>query len=339
MKPRAILPVLAIVAGVLFQSCHKKDNADEDKPGLGNGSVAKIEDVLDGKDQNLINILHKVRGSVGTRGPASKTIWSRKNDYGVGLYISANHVYGLSGWNSRNAQFFNLFTENPGIFESSQIPPINGNIALGNTWIADFPLMHFDISPDATNTTILPSEDFYLGIIDNQRVVQGPFPQHPGLVQTTTPLQMFDVDNRTKAIQTWSIPVAGETAIVIGFPQDKANYPNGAVAYGKILSDTEAADVIRKLKTVGDAEGDVPYDPAAEFFVEAKATGGMSGGGVFNAAAQLLGIMVRASDKENAPKIIRVVKVAYIKNKMLEFFNGLPEISKNKIRPFISGEL
>ncbi|SKD09472.1 hypothetical protein SAMN05660461_5361 [Chitinophaga ginsengisegetis] len=339
MKIKTTLFILSIASGVLFQSCHKKSNQGPDDPPAGKPAVTRIEDVLNGKDQSLINILNKVRGSVGKRGPASKTIWSRKNDYGVGLYISANHIYNISGWSSRNAQFFNLFSENPGIFETSQIPPANGNIALGNTLIADFPLMHFDISPNATNTTILPSEDFYLGVIDNQRIEQGPLPQYPTLVQTAAPLQMYDADNRTKAIQTWATPVAGEKAIAVGYPQDNGNYPNGAVAYGKILSDTEAADIIQKLKAAGDAEGEVPYNPAVEFFVEAQGIAGMSGGGAFNSEGQLLGIMVRASDKEKAPKIIRVVKVVYIKSRMVEFYNGLPETSKSKVKPFISGEL
>jgi hypothetical protein len=248
-------------------------------------------------------------------------------------------VYGLSGWNSRNAEFYNLFSENPGIFESSQIPPVNGSIALGKILIADFPLLHFDISPNATNTTILPSEDFYLGVIDNQRIEQGPFAQHPNPVQTATPLQMLDPENRTKANQTWNTPVAGEKAITVGYPQDRTEFPNGAVAYGKILSETETADMIKKLKAAGDPEGDIPFDPLAEFFVDAQAIAGMSGGGVFNSQGQLLGIMVRASDKESAPKIIRVVKVSYIKSKMVEYYNGLPESGKIKIRPFISGEL
>lgn len=335
MKINIILFTVTIATGIFFQSCDKKKN---DSPGPKT-IVATIDDILNGNDQNLIDLLNKVRGSVGTRGPASKTIWSRKNDYSVGLYISANHVYGLSGWNSRNAEFYDLFSENPGIFSSSQIPPFNGNIALGNTLIADFPLLHFDIAPTATNTTILPSQDFYLGIIDNQRIEQSPLAQYPNPVQTGMPLQMFDPENRTKAIQTLNTPVAGEKAITVGYPQDRTKYPNGAAAYGKILSESETASIIQQLKAAGDAEGDIPFDPVAEFFVEAQAIAGMSGGGVFNSAGQLLGIMVRASDKESAPKIIRVVKASYIKSKIVEYYNGLPENSKSKIRPFISGEL
>jgi hypothetical protein len=335
MKANPLLFVLLLVFGIAFQSC-KSDEPAVPKSDL---KVSKIEEVLNGSDQNLIKLLNRVRGSVGRRGPASKAIWSRKNDYGLGLYISANHVYNLSGWNSRSAQFFDLSSENLGIFETSQIPPGNGNVALGNTLTADFPFMHFDISAAATNTTILPAEDFYLGVIDNQRIEQGPLVKHPELIKTAVPLQMYDPDNRAKATQTWADPVTGEKAMAVGYPQDVVNYPNGAAAYGKILSDAEAADVIQQLKIAGDSEGAIPYTARAEFFVEAQAIAGMSGGGVFNSEGQLLGIMVRSSDKEKAPKIIRVVKVSYIKSKMTEFYNGLPEPGKSKVRPFISGEL
>lgn len=335
MQAKTVLTVLLISVGIAVQSC-KRNNPVVPK---SEQTVPKIEDILNGNDQNLINLLNKVRGSVGRRGHGSKTIWSRKNDYGLGLYISANHVYNISGWNSRNAKFFDLSSENTGIFELSQIPPNNGGIDLGNTLVADFPLIHFDISSGATNTTILPAEDFYLGIIDNQRTPQGPFPKYPELVKTSEPLQLYDPEHRTKATPTWNAAVAGEKVIAVGYPQDDINYPNGAVAYGKILSDTEATQTIQKLKIAGDTEGDIPYNSSAEFLIEAQAIAGMSGGGVFNADGQLLGIMVRGSDKENAPQIIRVVKISHIKSTMIAFYNSLSETNKNKIRPFISGEL
>jgi len=332
---KTLLLVSVVALGTVFQSCEHADlivSSSELK-------VPTLEEALGSNDQRLINLLHKVRGSVGRRGPASKTIWSRKNDYGLGLYISANHVYGLTGWSSRNAQFFDLYSENLGIFETSQMPPVNGNIALGRTLIADFPFMHFDISASASNTTLLPEEDFYLGIIDNQRIEQGPLSKHPDVVQTVAPLQMYDRDSRTTAVRTWNTPVAGQQAVAVGYPQDRASYPNGAVAYGQILSDSETVNIILKLKAAGDAEGNIPYNSNVEFFVDARAITGMSGGGVFNSEGQLLGIMVRASDQKNAPKIIRVVKTSYIQARMVEFYNGLLEASKNKVAPFIRGEL
>ena len=335
MQAKTVLTVLLITVGIAVQSCKRNDQVVP----KSEQTIPKIEDILNGNDQNLINLLNKVRGSVGRRGSGSKTIWSRKNDYGLGLYISANHVYNLSGWNSRNANFFDLSSENMGIFETSQIPPTNGGIDLGNTLVADFPFIHFDISSGATNTTILPAEDFYLGIIDNQRTPQGPFGKYPELVKTSEPLQLYDPEHRTTATQTWNTAVAGEKVIAVGYPQDDINYPNGAVAYGKILSDKEAAEAIQKLKIAGDVEGDIPYNASAEFFIEAQSIAGMSGGGVFNSSGQLLGIMVRGSDKEGAPKIIRVVKISYIKAVLTEFYNGLSEVDKIKVSPFIRGEL
>jgi hypothetical protein len=61
----------------------------------------------------------------------------------------------------------------------------------------------------------------------------------------------------------------------------------------------------------------------------------MSGGGVFNSEGQLIGLMLRASDAENAPKIIRAVKISYVKSKLTEFYNNLSQEDKNKFRPYI----
>lgn len=335
MKIKILLFIWFTVSVTIFESCNKH------KSYFPNNKfkVPKIEEVLNGKDQNLIELLHKVRGSVGRRGSGSKTIWSRKNDYELGLYLSANHVYNITGWSSRNSQIFDLSNENLGIFETSQIPPENGNIILGNTLIADFPLMHFSISPSVTNNTILPEEDFYLGIVDNQRVEQSPLAKYPEIVQKSNPLKLYDPENRTKATQTWNIPIYGQKAIAVGYPQDRTNYPNGAVAYGKIVSDAEARNIMLKLKEAGDSEGDISYNSTVEFLIEAEALPGMSGGGVFNSEGQLLGIMVRASNEVDAPKIIRVVKITHIKSKLIEFYNSLSESDKKKMRVFISGEL
>ncbi|SRX76031.1 S1 family peptidase [Aequorivita antarctica] len=334
-----MLQLFFLVGSVLSISCSNDDKAGLIIPPGDTLQLQKIEDILNGNNQSLIELLNKVRGSVGKRGPASKTIWSRKNDHSLGLYISANHVYNINGWSSRSAEFFDIASINMGIFETSQIVPINGRVELGNTLIADFPLMHFDISQSATNTTILPSEDFYLGIIDNQRVEQGPFPQYPSVVQVNTPLEIYDPNGRSLASQTWSTPIVGEKALVVGYPQDRVNYPNGAVAYGKILSNLQAESMITQLQSAGDTEGNIPYNPNVEFLIEARALPGMSGGGVFNSEGQLLGIMVRASNTENAPKIIRVVRIEYVKSKITEFYNSLIQSNKDKLKPFIDGEI
>jgi hypothetical protein len=106
-----------------------------------------------------------------------------------------------------------------------------------------------------------------------------------------------------------------------------------------VLSDTEAEAAIDELHAVGDTEGNIPYNPSVEFFVEATAIAGMSGGGAFNSEGQLLGIIVRASDTENAVRIIRFIRITYIKSKVNDFYSGLSQTDKDKLSPFISGEL
>jgi hypothetical protein len=306
--------------------------------GIVQTNLVKIEDALDHSSTDFVNLINKVRGSVGTNGAGSKVVWSKKNDHNLGLFVSANHVYGIKTWPSLSEEFIDIAVINNGIFVGSKLPPANGNVRLANEHIANFGLYHPPIPSNATNTTILPKDDFYLGIVDNQRVVDNGLGNYPGLVQTSTPLQMYDPNNRTQATQTWSIVMANEIVIAVGYPQDKVKYPNGAISTGRIYSDTEAENIIQSLYINGDTEGSIPYDPQVEFIANVSAIAGMSGGGVFNTDGQLLGIMVRATELKGEP-VLRVVRITFIKQKIEAFYNLLSVSDKNKIRRFIGKEL
>jgi len=320
--------------------CSKDNNTPTPNPAAGivETNLIKLEEALNNSNTDLVNLINKIRGSVGTNGPGSKVIWSKKNDYKVGLFVSANHVYGINTWPSLNEECIDIVTVNNGIFLGSKIPPTNGSTHLTNELIANFALYHPLIPSNATNTTIRPKDDFYLGIIDNQRIIDNGLGNYPTLVKTSTPLQMYDPNNRTQAAQTWSGADTNQIVIAFGYPQDKATYPNGGVSTGKVYSDLEAENAIQSLKLKGDIEGDIPYNPQVEFLANAEAIAGMSGGGVFNTDGQLLGIMVRAT-KLNGKPLLRVVRITYIKQKMNTFYNALSMTNKNKMRPFISGEL
>lgn len=326
-----------VLYSIICTSC-QKEISSPDNNDLKN-KLIKIEDVLNSDTQDLKNIIKTIRGSVGKRGPGSRTIWSRKNDFGLGIYVSANHVLGIDGWDNRTEEFVDLTTMNNGIFFTSKLPPTTGSIELGDTLVADFPFYHSNISMSATNTTLLPEEDFYIGIIDNQKTKDGLFATYPGLVQTESPLTMYDPYNRTKEIKTWNEAIADEYAILVGYPQDVESYPNGAVLYSKILTDTESEQAINELKNAGDAEGNINYNNEVEFFVYGKGLAGMSGGGVFNSQGQCLGIMVRASNTNGALEIIRVIRIAFIRNKLIQFYQSLPETAKSKFIPFLRGEI
>ena len=321
-------------------SCSKDNSSPTPYPpsGIDKTNLNKLEDALNHTNTDFVNLINKIRGSVGTNGPGSKVIWSKKNDYKLGLFISANHVYGIHTWPSLNEEYIDITANNNGIFLGSKIPPANGSIHLTNELIANFGLYHPLIQSNATNTTILPKDDFYLGIIDNQRIIDNGLGNYPNFVKTTTPLQMYDPNNRTQAAQTWSVAETNQSVIAFGYPQDKASYPNGAIATGRVYSNLEAENTIQSLKQKGDLEGEIPYNPEVEFLANVEAIAGMSGGGVFNNDGQLLGIMVRAT-KLNGEPILRVVRINYIKQKMNAFYNSLSISNKNKMRPFISGEL
>jgi hypothetical protein len=321
-------------------SCSKDSSTPTPNPRtrIVETNLIKLEEALNNSNIDFVNLINKIRGSVGTNGPGSKVIWSKKNDYKLGLFVSANHVYGINTWPTLNEEFMDIVTINNGIFLGSKIPPTNGSIQLTNELIANFALYHPLIPSNATNTTILPKDDFYLGILDNQRIMDNGLGNYPTFVKTSIPLQMFDLNNRTQAAQTWSVAETNQIVIAFGYPQDKATYPNGAVSTGKVYSDLEAENSIQSLKQIGNVEGEIPYNPQAEFLANTDAIAGMSGGGVFNAEGQLLGIMVRAT-KLNGKPVLRVVRITYIKQKMNAFYNALNVTNKNKIRPFISGEL
>lgn len=338
------LPILVLALCIIF-AC--KDDIPlepilSNPPTYGTQiELLKIEDVLNGKDFELKKLLNRVRGSVGKRASGSKVIWSRKNDFSIGLYICAHHVVGVDAFNTRNELHLNLLGTNNywGVFGKSQIAPTNGDLDFGNTLIADFFLYQPAISSNATNTTINPMDDFYIGIVDNQRIQDNGFGISPEKVQTNVALDMYDPDERTLVSETWASPVAGENAIAIGYPHDTDQFPNGAVAYGNILSDTEAEAMIEELKSFNDSEGNIPYNSQVEFFLKIQGINGMSGGGVFNNKGQLLGTMIRASDADGAPRIVRVVRVSYIKEKFTKYYNTLSKSEKNTIYPFVSGEL
>lgn len=231
-----------------------------------------------------------------------------------------------------------ILSMNNGIFLGSKMPQTNGNPILTNELTANFGLYHPSIPSGTTNTSILPENDFYLGVIDNQKTIESNLAVYPNIVQTLNPLQLYDPANRTMANQTWASPPVNNLVLAIGYPQDKINYPNGAVAIGKVYSDQEAENIVQSLKQNNDDEGNIKYKPEVEFLAKIPAIPGMSGGGVFNAKGQLVGIMVRATILNEEP-ILRVVRMSYIVKKMNNFYNTLSQSEKDKFRTFISGEI
>jgi hypothetical protein len=330
--------IVLILMTPLFIAIGCSKESTKASSGMIQTNLMKIEEALNHSNTDFVNLVNNTRGRVGTNGSGSKVVWSKKNNFNLGLFVSANHVYGITSWPSLNDEFIDIASVNNGIYLGSQMPQTNGNPNLTNELIANFGLYHPTIPGNASNTTILPENDFYLGILDNQRIIDNGFGDYPNLVQTAIPLQIFDPNNKTLSNQTWSVSNAGDTAIAIGYPQDKTSYPNGAIATGKVYSNAEAENIIQLLKLSADSEGDIPYNPQVEFLANIDAVAGMSGGGVFNADGQLIGVMVRATTLNGEP-VLRAIRMSFVVQKLHDFYNHLTTTDKNKLQPFISGEL
>jgi hypothetical protein len=356
------LIIIALLSSMLLSSCsgdstevnvpvgNTGDNVSGGDPDPGSkiktdnsfitGTLVKIEEAVNYQDHDIVALLNKVRGSVGKFRSGSKVIWSRKNDTGLGLYLSANHVVGIDSWPTYDEAYVDLTIDRTGIFNNSHLLNASGDLNLLNELIADFPLYHPSIPTNIINTTILPENDFYLGVIDNQRMINDglDFIFYPEIIQTNTPLTMYDPQNRTLSEKTWAEAVDGEQIMVVGYPQNMENYPNGAVSIGNIFTDSDAVEMVNLLFQHGDEEGDIPYNAEVEFLVDARVVGGMSGGGVFNAEGQLLGIMVRGTEINDQP-IVRVVRVSYIKATFERFYQTLFQDEQDYLKQFIGSEL
>jgi len=318
-------------------SCSNADGSPVPS-GILEGNLVSMDQALAHSDSSFVALVEKVRGSVGRFRAGSKVIWSRKNDYGLGLYVSANHVFGIDSWSLWEEELIDITSINNGIFGSSQLPNIEGDLDLADEVVADFGLYHPAIPLGTTNQTILPEIDFYLGVIDNQKAIQGRLGILPNPIDLSIPLEMYDPDNRTISTHTWSNAVSGDTVIALGYPQDSLEFPYGAVSTGQIYTDMEAEEIIKSLQQHSDEEGDIAYDPEVEFFLNAIAASGMSGGGVFNSEGQLLGIMVRATDSLEAP-LVRVVRMSYITEKLNQFYDALPGSDKASLKRFLGSEV
>ena len=101
-------------------SC-SKDSSKSASGNVGTNSI-KIENALYNSNSNFVNLVNRTRGSVGTNSSGSKVVWRKKNDFSLGLFVSANHVYSITTWDSLNEEFLDIATINDGIFSSSKMP-------------------------------------------------------------------------------------------------------------------------------------------------------------------------------------------------------------------------
>lgn len=280
----------------------------------------------------------RLQGRVARSGNMSAVVWSLRTESTTGLIVSAVHTLG-EGWLG------------PG---GSAIPErlSDPSAELGATRIflvgADggepddlasvlFVLYHPEIPAAESGSNlrdVLPRHDFLVGVIDSQKVQVQPLPQAPGPLRHEPP-KVFDPHDLTMSGATYGEAVAGETVILMGFPN--AGELAGALvgSLGVVLDDEQAVDAVGALAAAGDAEGAIPYDAEAEMILSAEATTGMSGGGVFDRNGRLVGIMVRASEKHRGQQYVRAVRMTYVVSRLTTAFQALDQGQQAVLGPYL----
>ncbi|CAN5832248.1 hypothetical protein BH11MYX2_BH11MYX2_11920 [soil metagenome] len=216
---------------------------------------------------------------------------------------------------------------------SMLVPPADGSLLFDA--VSPHYLMAHDAIPASENngnlSAIHPRHDYFISVVDRQRLsVESdlepePDPREDALVP------LYDPEDLSRATMPWASMVAGEKALVIGFPV--ASPPSAAFSVGRILSDDEARAAVTQLNGAGDGEGVLPYDAEVEFLVATRAVNGMSGGGAFDERGHLLGIAVRASTV--APFVIRVVRFTYVAARINALLSGLSSSARLQITPYL----
>ena len=122
----------------------------------------------------------------------------------------------------------------------------------------------------------------------------------------------------------------GVPALVLGFAASEGGELVASV--GPVLDD----DVARGRLARDPGEAAVPYDPAVELVIAARAAPGMTGGGVFDEAGRFVGIAVRATTKPiDGVYLVRAVRATYIASKLSAALGAAPVTLRAKVLPFL----
>ncbi|CAN5222087.1 hypothetical protein BH11MYX1_BH11MYX1_43290 [soil metagenome] len=279
-----------------------------------------------------------VRGRVARNSAGSAIVWSRRTTEGYGVLLATVHTLGLGALGPIGSNIAEQFKP-PGSVGaiSLSLPGDDGSLPL--TTVSPMYTMYNPDIPaaqyDGTFASLRPRNDFHIALVDHQRaparddIVPAVNPREPGLVS------LYDPQALSLSDPLGAAPAAGTLVMLVGYPQDTANYPEGAVAVARTLGDEDAAAAIAWLAASGDSEGAIAYDPEAEYVVEGVAVNGMSGGGAFDASGALVGMMVRASDPGRAHQYVRVVRLSYAVGRAHDAWAGLPASSRTAIVPFV----
>ena len=270
----------------------------------------------------------------------SGTLVSTKPARGAGLFITCQHCTGADGDGLHDPE-----KEEPSAF-NGLAPAQRAGTAVRSGPETRLYFIHrlfsrmppksaFDAKGRLMN--ILPADDFVVGTISGDHVdVIGHLGALPRAKVGDTRLPVHDPREVLASSQPWAEAKPGTQALVLGFPRDLPDmtFSGELVAsVGEILDDTRASAML--LRADAD-EAAIPYDPTVELVVAARASSGMSGGGVFDEDGRYLGVSVRGTLKPVDGKyLVRVVRAPYVMKQLAAALAAAPAPLRTKLQPFL----
>lgn len=280
----------------------------------------------------------RVRGRVGRAAVGSFAVWTRRTTSALPLVVGAMHTLGRgAAAPDRTAAAERLAPpEEEGVLRLRLVAP-SGTQAPMDRAVA-FRFFHTSIPANENAhpyARLRPRHDFFVDVTDAQRFAADESNEPlPSSLRHGVPVPLYDPDGLTSTTPTFGTPKAGDVLAYAGFPASGPLAEEGAIGFGTVLSDAQAAQAITALSAAGDEEGSVAHDPEAEMVIAGEGFVGMSGGGVFDSTGRLAGVLVRASTSPGA-KYVRAVRLSFISASMGQARARLSAAMSAAVAPFV----
>lgn len=175
---------------------------------------------------------------------------------------------------------------------------------------------------------VAPADDFTLSAISGEPADEGaPIPK----AVSDHDLALEDPRGLAASKAPFLDVRPGVPVLVLGFAASEGGELVASV--GPVLDDDTARS---RLARADAAEAAIPYDPAVELVIAARAAPGMLGGGVFDEAGRFVGVAVRASTKAvDGAYLVRAVRATYVASKLSAALSAAPVPLRAKVLPFL----
>ncbi len=297
-----------------------------------------VVEVISDQDHPCWEWVYKLQGRVTRSGQQSASVWSLRTEAGTALVVSALHTLGqgyLGPGGSLIEERLRDPAEEPGATRIFLVKDKDGSVDRLASVL--FILYNPEVPPEQSGNflrDILPRHDFFVGVIDSQKVVMEPLPGEPAPLRHEPPV-ILDPSDLTTVAPTYADVNPGDAVVLIGYPQKDNLAGIPAASIGRVLSDPEAGDTIKELAALGDEEGGIAYDPEAEMLIEGHSVVGMSGGGVYDRAGKQVGILVRASNEYDGKQYVRAVRMTFVVARLLSAYEALSDTERAAVSPYL----